>query len=42
MKGFRRTSDLTKRVRLRALGGIGKAIPYKVLKPKAIRPRKVK
>ena len=42
MKGLRRISDLTKRTRLRALGGIGKAVPYKVIKGKAIRPRKVK
>ncbi len=32
MKGLRRISDLTKRTRLRALGGIGKAVPMKALK----------
>lgn len=42
MKGLRRISDLTKRTRLRAYGGIGKALPYKAIKAKVMRPRKAK
>ena len=40
MKGLRRISDLTKKFRLRANGGIGKAMPMKAIKGQTMRGRK--
>lgn len=38
---MRRISDLTKKVRLRAYGGIGKAVPMKAVKGKTMKGKKV-
>ena len=40
MKGLRRISDLTKKFRLRANGGIGKAMPMKAIKGQTMKGRK--
>lgn len=40
MKGLRRVSDLTKKFRLRANGGIGKAMPMKAIKGQTMKGRK--
>lgn len=40
MKGLRRISDLTKKFRIRANGGIGKAMPLKAIKGQTMKGRK--
>ena len=37
---MRRISDLTKKVRLRAYGGIGKAVPMKAIKGQTMKGKK--
>jgi len=39
---FRRISDLTKKVRIRAYGGLGKAVPMKAIKGQTMKARKAK
>mgnify|MGYP003481235770 FL=1 len=39
---YRRMSDLTKKVRIRAYGGLGKAVPMKAIKGQTMKARKAK